>query len=275
MTFRKLLIGLTMSGLAAVAPIQAYAQEPASDVAKDIVKEAKKKLIIKGLTFLGKQLFGADKASYVNLSEESLRKIQMRVRAEIIRDAEFDFLAQFHSLEDLVEAYHVHVNHTNVPNISMQQNLLGRATDARNHRALNPNNNVDYFYMADTFALLASVTVAVETERFLSGQIPKAEVARVGSHLADTLEDMVQKKRAADLPLRDDCEMVSSPFDQYEEWECWVKDANGYVLAWDRFDGDRDWGWDNWDIEREQAVQKYMDENFYSLDEVVMELRAL
>ena len=274
MKFKKLLLTAVISGCIAVAPVQAHAAG-ATLTAAAIIKAAKKKLIFKGASFLASALFGSGKPDYVNLSEESLREIQRRVRAEIIRDAEFDFLSQFRALEDLVESYHAHVNHTGNPNLAMQLDLLGRYKDAVNHRALNSSNNQDFFYMADTYALLASVSVAIQTERFLSNQIPESEVTRTATNFANTLEDMLRRKRAADLPLRDDCEMISSPYDQYEEWDCWVKDANGYYVTSMSIDGDSRRDWDEWDLEMEQAIDQYMEENFRRLEAVVRELRSV
>ncbi|MEL6195895.1 MAG: hypothetical protein AAFZ38_00175 [Myxococcota bacterium] len=219
-------------------------------------------------------IFGSGKPSYVDLSEDSLREIQNRVREEIIRDAEFELLSQFQSLEDLLEAYHAHVNFTGVPNLTMQLDLLGRYKDAINHRALNPDNNSDFFYLADTFALLAAVSVAVQTERSLANQIPESEISNTANGLADTLDYMLSQKRATDLPLREDCEMVSSPTDQYREDYCWVEDANGYIIA-SSYVHDDPWSDDRWDRKRFGAVQDYMEENFYRLEDVVATLRSM
>lgn len=275
MRFTRYLFSAVLSVCLASAPIQAHAEDSPS-VAKDILDAAKKAILSKGLSFLIDGIFGSSKPSYVDLSEDSLVEIQNRVREEIIRDAEFEFLSQFESLEDLLEAYHAHVTFTGVPNLDMQLDLLGRYKDAISHRAFNPDYNSNFFYMADPFALLASVSVAVQTERFLSDQIPESEVSSTANGLADTLERMLSEKRAVHLPLSSRCSTGRQhPSDQHLTTQCKVADATGYIIISQTFVAPTQEVRDFYAWRRAEATQEYMEESFYRLDDVVAELRGM
>ncbi|KZN56942.1 hypothetical protein [Pseudoalteromonas luteoviolacea] len=274
MKLQKLLLSVAISSCIALSPAHATEQEEeTASIGELILDKAKSKLISGFGSLLADAVFGSGGPQYVMLSEASLQAIQDRVREEIVRDAEYDFIAEFRSLESSMEHYADTASHSQ-PDLALLTALLVKSEDVINHRALNYRYNDDYFYMADTYALAASVSIAIYTERHLEGYISKSVVSTKAHTLANTLENMLRKKKSADLPLRSGCE-APDPYDQVVEYACWLKDPYGNYLASyvvePQYPGDSEY----WDNLKDRKEAEYKRTKFDKIQSVINKLRNL
>ena len=278
MKMKKLLVGAAISSCVVLSPVQAHAAEPASTAAVYIITKVKDKLFSTGLSIIGSKLFGSDGPQYVTLSEQSLRDIQRRVRAEIIRDNENEFIQRFDTLADLLLSYHNQYK-SNTHDPRMLDDMFIMYKEIKNHRAIKANVNDDFFYMADTFAAFASVAVAIQAERYKEGRTSLTEVKRTANELADMLANMMVEKRKADLPIRSDCvewaEDDDFEFAQFVEYDCSARDNTGYIIVRDVFDERWMTRSELWYDEKDRAIGEYMRNEFHSIEEVITELRRI
>ena len=243
----------------------------AAAIGQLILDKAKSKFVNKVSSLLIDSIFGSSGPQFVNLSEESLREIQNRVRQELVRTAEYEFLADFNSMEDTLAHFSDSASNNYVDQMLLTT-LVVKANDVMNHHALNPNFNSDYYYMADGYALAATVAMSIYTERHIIGAISSASVSSKGDQYASKLTTMINNKKSAMWPLRDDCEMTSSPYDQYVEWGCDLKDPFGNYIASATLDDDyRDF--QEWDEEVEAAKAAYYKKHFGDLEDIATDLR--
>ena len=154
-----IVLSLSLSSANALAE-----EEDAASIGELILDKAKDKFVNTVGSLLVDVIFGSSGPQFVNLSEQSLQEIQNRVREELIKTAEYEFIADFNSLEGTLGHYSDTVNYNN-PDSALLSSLVVKVNDVMNHHALNPNFNSDYYYMADSYALAASVSMAVFTER--------------------------------------------------------------------------------------------------------------
>lgn len=230
MKLKTRLFSVIMLGSITATPTYATQQEAATASAGEQILDLAKDQLLSGVgSLLFNRFFGSGGPNYVMLSEASLQAIQERVRAEIIRDAEFEFISEFNALESSMEHYSDTARYGR-PDLALLSSLLVKSEDVINHRALNARYNNDFYYMADTYALAASVTVAIYTERYLQGYVSKSVVSTRAHNLANILDTMLRQKKTADLPLREQCESPD-PYDQVVEYKCSLRDPHGNTLA--------------------------------------------
>ncbi|MCF6439606.1 hypothetical protein L1077_09215 [Pseudoalteromonas luteoviolacea] len=274
MKLKTLLLSVTIFGSIAATPTYATQQEAdAASAGEQILDLAKDQLLSGVGSLLFNRFFGSSGPNYVMLSEASLQAIQERVRAEIIKDAEFEFISEFRSLESSMEHYSDTARY-GAPDLALLSSLLVKSEDVINHRALNVRYNNDFYYMADTYALAASVVVAIYTERYLQGYVSKSVVSTKAQNLANILDTMLRKKKSVDLPLRERCE-EPDPHDQVVEYKCSLRDPHGntitsYVIE-PQYPGDEAY-WEN--LKRVKEAQ-YRKTKFDGIQAVINKLRSL
>ncbi|MCG7556159.1 hypothetical protein [Pseudoalteromonas sp. Of11M-6] len=248
-------------------------EEKTATIGEQILDKVKSKLLSGFGSLLADAVFGSGGPQYVMLSEESLQAIQERVREEIVRDAEFDFLSEFRSVEASLKHYGDTVKYNGEDPVLLG-GLLLKANDLINHRALNSSYNDDFFYLADTYASAASVVVAVYTERYLAGMVPKTTVVTAAKNLADQLSIMLAQKKQADLPLRSGCE-APDPYSQIVEYKCWLKDPYGNYLASYVVEPQYPDDVEYWNRKKSQAETEYRQTKFNKIQAVIDQLRSL
>lgn len=256
------------------AKVEATTKDPitAAAIGKLILDKAKSKFASKVSSLLMDAIFGSSGPQIVDLSEQSLQEIQNRVRQELIRTAEYEFLADFNSMEGTLEHYSDTVSN-NYNDEVLLTNLVVKANDVMNHHALNANFNSDYFYMADSYALAATVAMSINTERNIIGAISDAFVSSRGDQYGNTLQTMVNGKKSTMLPLRERCEMKTTPYDLYDEEECVLRDPFGnHIASATIYDGDWD-QYDRWEQKMDSAEAAYYEKHFGQLEEIVTDLR--
>ena len=268
---KKLLSTLVVLNLS-VAPLPVFAEEEALDVGELLLDKAKSAVLGQFQSLLVDAIFGSSGPQYVNLSEESLQQIQNRVREELVRTAEFEYLAEFQSLESSLAHYSDTAAAGN-PDVYLLSGLVIKANDVMSHHAFNKNFNDDYYYMADSYALAATVSMSIYTERYLRGSISYSSVASKGDEYANKLEAMVTAKKAADWPLRDRCELSSDPYDQDVEVSCRLTDPHGNSLEHYSFDPRDRYDREEWDQRVIDARASYYQEHIGDLEDAVTELR--
>ncbi|MBQ4860180.1 hypothetical protein J8L98_00565 [Pseudoalteromonas sp. MMG013] len=234
-----------------------------------ILDKAKSKFVSNVGSLLGDALFGSQGPQYVTLSEESLQAIQDRVRKEVIRDAEFDFISEFRSIDASMKHYSDTIAHTG-EDLALLSSLLIKVNDLTNHRAIDSRYNDDYFYLADTYALAASLTVSIYTERYLTGSISKQSVSVKANQLANSLNTMFLDKKSADYPLRKRCD-ERDPYDQDTERYCVINDPYGNTIFNDSYDGQEEWY--EWLDGANEAKEEYYQSKFAKIEEVIAKLR--
>lgn len=216
-------------------------------------------------------IFGSSGPSYVNLTEESLQAIQDRVHIEIVDSAEYQYISAIESLE-LSMQYYSDTAQNGSPDVSVLGSLLINSNDLITHYSLNNQFNDEYYYLADSFSLAASLSMAIYVERNVQGFISSSSVKAKANQLANQLQSLLDAKKDADLPLRERCEMLTSPYDQYVEYGCDLKDPHGnYVASSSTIEYQDDW--EEWDDESEIARSKYYADRFGEIEDVIYKLR--
>ncbi|GEK11649.1 hypothetical protein HUZ36_17575 [Pseudoalteromonas sp. McH1-7] len=248
-------------------------EEKTATIGEQILDKVKSKLLNGFGSLLADAVFGSGGPQYVMLSEESLQAIQDRVRKEIVRDAEYDFIAEFRSVEASLKHYGDTVKYKGEDPVLLG-GLLIKANDLINHRALNSRYNDDFFYLADTYALAASVVVAIYTERHLAGLVPKSTVVTAARNLANQLSTMLAQKKQADLPLRSGCD-DPDPYDQAVEYRCWLRDPYGNHLASYVVEPQYPEDHAYWESRKAQAELEYKQTKFDKIQAVIDQLRNL
>ncbi len=268
---KKLLSTLVVLNLS-VAPLPVFAEEEALDFSEELLKSAKSAVLGQFESLLVDAIFGSAGPQYVNLSEESLQQIQDRVREELVKTAEFEYLAEFQSLESSL-AHFSDTAAAGNPDVYLLSGLVIKANDVMSHHAFNKNFNDDYYYMADSYALAAAVSMSIYTERYLRGSISLSSVASKGDEYANKLEAMVTAKKAADWPLTDRCQVSSSPYEQYVEITCRLTDPHGNVFDVFTYDAQDYDDRDRWDQIVADTKASYYQEHIGDLEDAVTELR--
>ncbi|NSY33330.1 hypothetical protein DS891_06915 [Pseudoalteromonas sp. JC28] len=262
-------IALAVSSMVAFNVNATEEESKTASIGSLILKKAKSKFVSNFGSLLGDALFGSQGPQFVSLSEESLQAIQDRVREEIVRDAEFDFIADFRSVESSMKHYSETISHKG-KDLALLSSLLVKSNDIINHRALDSRYNADYYYMADTYALASSLAVAVYTERYLTGSVSKQSVSVFAGNLANKLETMLVAKKNADLPLRTRCD-GRDPYDQDTTNYCRLVDPHGNTVFHDSYQGQREYY--EWKDAADAAEAKYKEDKFQKIQSVINQLR--
>ncbi|MDP5137659.1 hypothetical protein ORJ04_17010 [Rheinheimera baltica] len=159
----------------------------------------------------------------------------------------------------------------------MLGSLLTDSDGLITHHALNSQFNDKYYYMADTLALAASLNLSIYVERHLQGFITQNAVRARANLLANRLETLLTAKKQADLPLRENCTMLTSPYDQYVEEECRLVDPHGNAQAWvvlERIPNPWiDADLEEWEIDMQLAKRRYYADKFSEIEDVISKLR--
>lgn len=282
MLFKKLPIAICFGLTLSFSSGSAFAGEEndAASFGEQILDKAKDKFI----SFAGGQLssllidaiFGSSAPSYVNLSQESLQAIQDRVRIELVDTAEFQYFAELESIQ-LSMQYFNDTAANGTPDIAVLGSLLTDSDGLITHHALNSQFNDKYYYMADTLALAASLNLSIYVERHLQGFITQNAVRARANLLANRLESLLTAKKQADLPLREKCHMITSPYDQYVEEACQLVDPHGNsqaAVTLERYPNpwiDEDLA--EWEIDMQLAERRYYADKFSEIEDVITKLR--
>jgi hypothetical protein len=182
---KTLIAGLIFSALSSPA----FAGED-KDFADIILDKAKSKLAGKIGSMLIDSIFGFSSGpNYATLSKESLQAIEDRVRKVVISAEEADALSDLESLDLSIGYFHATVEYGQ-PDISILDEVLLRSNDLVTHHAFKASFNDDYFLLASNYALVASLNVAIYTERHLQGYISDTTVKLRAKTLATTLNTM-------------------------------------------------------------------------------------
>ena len=241
---------------------------------KQILDLAKKKFIsaaggqISSLFF--DAIFGSSGPSYVNLTEASLQAIQDRVHIELVDSAEYQYIAAIESLELSIE-YYSDTAQNGSPDVNVLGSLLINSNDLITHYSLNSQFNDEYYYLADSFSLAASLSMAIYVERNIQGFISSSSVKAKANQLANQLQILLDGKIAADLPLRSECHSKTSPGDQHWETKCSLSDPFGNYVASATIESQEESY--EWRDEKDLAENKYYADRFGTIIEVIGELR--
>lgn len=264
------LIALNVS--IAPLPLMAQTEEEAVDVGDFLLDKAKDAILGQFESLLIDAVFGSSGPQYVNLTEESLNAIQARVHQELVSTAEFEFIAEFESLQSSLNHYSDSASFGNF-DAALLTGLVLKANDVVSHHALNKRFNSDYFYMADSYALASTVAMSIYTERHLHGYINLVSVSAKGDEYATKLESMITAKKAADLPLKETCVDISDPFDQEREDYCSLTDPHGnFITGHSFFVNPVDYN--EWVLIKEEAERVYYEKHFGRLESAVQKLRS-
>lgn len=255
-------------------------ENDAASFGKQILDKAKSKFISAAggqfSSLLIDAIFGSSSPSYVYLSQESLQAIQDRVRIELVDTAEFEYFAKLESIQ-LSMQYFNDTASNGTPDIVVLGSLLTDSDGLITHHSLNSQFNDEYYYMADTLALAASLNLSIYVERHLQGFITQNAVRARANLLANRLEALLTAKKQADLPLRENCSMLTSPYDQYVEEECRLTDPHGNTHAsvvLERFPNPWiDDDIEEWEIEIQLSNRQYYADKFSEIEGVIAKLR--
>ncbi|MCE9688249.1 hypothetical protein LZP73_18935 [Shewanella sp. AS16] len=281
--FKKNLALAICLGLSLTANTTFAADETEGKVAsfgEQILDKAKDKFIsaagghIASLFF--DAIFGTSSGpSYVNLTEASLQAIQDRVHIEFVDTAEYQYYADLESLELSVHYYSDTAQNGN-PDVNVLGSLLVNSNDLLTHYSLNSQFNDKYYYLADSFALAASLSMAIYVERNIQGYISSSSVQAKANQLANQLQSLLDAKKNADLPLRDECEITTSRYEQYEEELCLFKDPHGNILGHRIFDTSvyHEEDMDEWEVDKEIMERDYYAGRFGEIEDVIYKLRS-
>lgn len=250
--------------------VKADEEGEAASIAELILDKAKDKFVSQAGSLLIDAIFGSGGEQFVSLSEASLQAIQDRVREELVRTAEFEFLAEFESLEASMNYYSDTVDFGN-PDEAVLAGLFIKGNDLVNHHALNDDFNEDYYYMADSYSIAASLALSIYVERNLLGFIGSNSVSSIARTYADRLEDMVEAKKEADWPLYDYCYDPDTT-DQDIDVKCRLKDPHGNTIALDSFDPRDSYDRESWEEQIETATAVYYEDKFGKLEDVIADL---
>lgn len=263
----------------ATSPIFASEEEEGevASLGELILDKAKSKFV----SFAGGQIssvladaiFGPSGPSYVSLTEESLQAIQDRVRIELVDAAEYEYIASIESLE-LSMNYYSDTAQNNNPDVSVLGSLLVNSNDIITHYSLNNDFNDEYYYLADSFALAASLSVAIYVERNLQGFISDDSVRAQANQLANRLQSLLEAKKNADLPLTERCRTLSNDqYDQYEHVKCQLKDPHGNIQASANIYDSNETQEDRWEVKKELTNRNYYSDRFGNIEDVIYKLR--
>lgn len=270
-------LGLSLTANTALA-FNGEEEGEVASIGAQILDKAKSKFIsaaggqIASLFF--DAIFGSSSGpSYVNLTEASLQAIQDRVHIEIVDSAEYQYIAAIESLELSIQ-YYSDTAQNGTPDVNVLGSLVINSNDLITHYSLNGQFNDEYYYLADSFSLVTSLSMAIYVERNIQGFITNASVKAKAYQLANQLQTLLDAKKSADLPLRERCEMLTSRYDQYEEELCTLKDPHGntldsYVISGSWYSEDQD----DWDILKETVEIEYYAERFSEIEDVIYKLR--
>ena len=268
----KLLPLVLAVGITTVATSSTVHASSATGIGSIVVGLAKDSFLKKTGSLLFDPIFGLGGPKYVNLSEASLQEIQNRVRQELVRVAEFEFFADFDSLEAILNEYNNTLGQGNSGE-ALLNSLSVKTSELMNHYALNSAFNDDYFYLADSYALAATLAMSVHTERNINGFIDDPFVQSRGDEYGTRLETMVDAKRAAVWPLREECES-SDPYAQYDYEDCTLVDPFGNILASQVIEAIYPEDWDIWYDEVAEVRATYYEENIGELEDIILELKS-
>jgi hypothetical protein len=273
---KSLALSVCAALLLASSPVLA-SEEKEGEVAslgELILKEAKSKFVstVGGQigSLFASALFGSSGPSYVNLTEESLQAIQDRVRIELVDAAEYEYIAALESLE-LSMQYYSDTAQNNNPDISVLGSILVNSNDIITHYSLNNNFNDEYYYLADSFALAASLSVAIYVERNLQEFISDDSVTAQANQLANRLQSLLEAKKDADLPLTEQCEDKSEA--QYEHIKCELKDPHGNTHSKASIYDSNARLEERWEIKKELTRRNYYSDRFSNIENVIYKLR--
>ena len=220
-------------------------------------------------------IFGGGGPSYVNLTEESLQAIQDRVHTELVDTAEVEFFSQIRSLEESLVYYNATALNNN-PDINVLGSLLIKANEITAHHALNSSYNDEYYYLADSYALVASLSMSIYVERHIQGFVPASFVKAQAHKLANQLDGLLRAKKSADLPLREYCTVLTHPYEQYREEECLLKDPHNNVHASVILEEPNPYAREDleeWLVEQEVTEKQYYSDRFENIEDVIAKLR--
>jgi hypothetical protein len=270
-------LGLSLTANTALA-FNGEEEGEVASIGAQILDKAKSKFIsaaggqIASLFF--DAIFGSSSGpSYVNLTEASLQAIQDRVHIEIVDSAEYQYIAAIESLELSIQ-YYSDTAQNGTPDVNVLGSLLINSNDLITHYSLNGQFNDEYYYLADSFSLVASLSMAIYVERNIQGFITNASVKAKAYQLANQLQTLLDAKKNADLPVDEECKMLTSPYDQYYEELCTLKDPYGNDLTWIVFD-DSYYSptSQDWDIEKDITEREYYADRFGKIEDVIYKLR--
>lgn len=215
-------------------------------------------------------IFGSAGPSYVNLTEESLQAIQDRVHIELVDTAEYQYIAAIESLELSMQYYGDSAQNGN-PDVGVLGSLLVNSNDLITHYSLNNQFNDEYYYLADSFSLAASLSMAIYVERHIQGFISNSSVRAKANQLANTLQSLLDAKKGADLPLIERCRTLHDI--QYEHIRCELEDPHGNTVAKaDIYESDEVLE-DQWEVHKELKKMKYYSDRFEEIEDVIQKLR--
>ncbi|MEO3880010.1 hypothetical protein [Rheinheimera fenheensis] len=276
MPLKKLPIAICLGLSLSLSAGNAFADEenePAS-FGKQILDKAKSKFISAAggqlSSLLIDAIFGSSSPSYVSLSQESLQAIQDRVRIELVDTAEFEYFAELESIQ-LSMQYFNDTAANGTPDIAVLGSLLTDSDGLITHHALNSQFNDEYYYMADTLGLAASINLSIYVERHLQGFITQNAVRARANLLANRLDTMLIAKKQADLPLRENCVMHTD--DQYAEEKCRLVDPHGTTHAMAILDYWNDRDYEEWEIKKQLTNRQYYADKFSEIEAVIARLR--
>lgn len=154
------------------------------DGAKSAVKSNAK-------SFIGSLLFGNGKSGpqIVRIHQDDLDKIESLVAGVVLTSDVEDAKSQFESFGDTLEYYRSSVENGQL-DTSILPVLLDYTTSLKNHRAYKESYNPKAYALTSSYSLIASMTIAVLTERKLQGYTTYGYVQSQARSLASTLSSL-------------------------------------------------------------------------------------
>lgn len=226
-------------------------------------------------SFFFDAIFGTSSGpSYVNLTEESLQAIQDRVHIEFVDTAEYQYFADLESLELSIQYYSDTAQNGN-PDVSVLGSLLVNSNDLISHYSLNSQYNDEYYYLADSFTLAASLSIGIYVERNIQGFVDSAAVEAKANQLADKLQILLDAKKSVDLPITEECETFR--YSRYEEEVCAMRDPHGNSHGHISLEPDSfyyTYDQDQWEIDKEVIKRDYYAERFEKIENSIAKLRS-
>ncbi|QTD51877.1 hypothetical protein [Sulfidibacter corallicola] len=136
-------------------------------------------------SFLKELIFGSDGPSYVNLTQESLDKIQAIMNQELVNMVKYDMIADLASLETGIKQYHASLNST--PDTILLALIDTEARNLVNHQVFNTSYHPDAKMLTGHLAFATSLRLAILVEKEHLGLTTEAFVRSEGQNLADKL----------------------------------------------------------------------------------------
>ncbi|NOU49123.1 hypothetical protein HG263_00970 [Pseudoalteromonas sp. JBTF-M23] len=144
--------------------------------------------------FISNLLFGGGEAGpqIVRLHAEDLQKIENLVFGVIINDAVHDAKSQLASFSNTFDYYQDSLSGSNF-DPSILTSLLFYVNALREHRAYDSSYNSNAYALTSSYSLIATLNLAVLTERHVKGYVSEAFVKSQASAMASKLASLGAK----------------------------------------------------------------------------------